>query len=87
MENTYKNVEDSEYRINAQTCKLEVMFNQINSNMNKFIDLSTKINDLNKRLSEMEGTVNKINGSLPLFATKDDIVGMQNKLYSQDAKK
>jgi predicted nucleic acid-binding Zn-ribbon protein len=87
VENVSKNVEESENRINSQTSTIEVMFNQINSNMNKFIDLSTKINDLNKRLSEMEGTVNKINGGLSLFATKDDIVEMQNRLYSQNTKK
>ena len=45
----------------------------------RFTDLS--IGDV------VECTVNKINSGLSLFATKDDVVEMQNKLYSQDTKK
>jgi ABC-type transporter Mla subunit MlaD len=87
VENAYKNVEESENRINSQASKMEVMFNQVNSNMNKFIDLSAKTNELNKRISDMETLMNKMNNGLSLFATKDDLLQLQNKLYSQNDKK
>ncbi len=83
VQSVSKNIEETENRVNAQTSKVEVMFNQINSSMNRIIDLNNKLNEVSKRLNELDVKYNKIEGSLALFATKDDLMTLNNKLQNQ----
>ena len=80
MQSTVKTIEDTGNKMNAQSSKIEVMFNEISSYMNRFIDLNNKLNEMNKRLIEMEGEVGKIKGAMSLFATKDDLIDVHNKV-------
>ena len=75
-----KTVEDSENRVNSQVSKIEVMVNQINSNMGKFIEINNRLNDFNRRLSAIESENAKISMALPMFASKDDVIDIHNKL-------
>jgi tetrahydromethanopterin S-methyltransferase subunit G len=48
--------------------------------MNRFVDISNRINELSKRLNETDSEIGKIKGNMPMFATKDDILDIHRKL-------
>jgi tetrahydromethanopterin S-methyltransferase subunit G len=52
----------------------------MNSQMNRFVDISNRINELSKRLNETDSEIGKIKGNMPMFATKDDILDIHRKL-------
>ncbi|MCL5017671.1 MAG: hypothetical protein M1573_00295 [Candidatus Parvarchaeota archaeon] len=85
-EAAYKNVQDSENRINAQASKVEIMFNEILTSMNRFVNINKSISDLAKKTGELENDINKLKAGLQVFATKDEIVDLHNKLNELEKK-
>ncbi|MCL5101419.1 MAG: hypothetical protein M1348_02310 [Candidatus Parvarchaeota archaeon] len=80
VQTTAKTIEDEESRINAQMSRVEVMFNEMKSYMNKVIDINTKLNETANKIDGIQTELDKIKGKLPLFATKEDIMEMHNRL-------
>ena len=80
VQSVSKLVEDSENHVSAQASKVEVMFNQISQYMNKFVDINNKLNNLSNRLGGVESELTKARTAMSLFATKDDMIDLHNKI-------
>ena len=86
VQDLYKAMEETQNKMNVQASKVEIMFNEITSSLNKFSALNKNISDLSKRENDFENEINKLKAALPSFATKDEIVEIQNKLNSLGSK-
>lgn len=80
VQSVSKSMEETETRVNAQSSKMEIMFNEISTYMNKFIDINSKLSDAVKKISDTRNDMDKLRSNLSLFATKEDIIELHNKI-------
>ncbi len=78
--NTAKAISEAENRINAISSKTEMMFNQVTESTNKFTQFDDRLNELSRKLFDLSKDIEHVKTSLPLFATKDDILNLNKKL-------
>lgn len=78
--NTAKAINESENRINGISSKAELMFNRVTESLDKFTQFDDRLNDLSRKMFELGKEIDRMKTTLPMFATKDDILTLNKKI-------